>query len=194
MSVRPTGGPVAVGLALLVVAGSASGRVLEASATGFQVQHEVEVGADAREAWRMLLDVGAWWDPAHTYTGRAGNLHIDPRPGGCFCERLPRGGGVEHLRVVYLAPQSRLRLSGALGPLQASGLAGSLTFTLAALPAGGTRITLAYSVGGFMAGGLEPLAPAVDAMLGGQIGRLRTRLGPPPAAERRPADAAAGPP
>jgi hypothetical protein len=190
VSTRPTGGLVAAGLAL-AAAGSASGRVLEATATGFQVQHEIEVGAAASAAWRTLLDVGAWWDPAHTYTGQAGNLHIDPRPGGCFCERLPQGGGVEHLRVVYVAPESRLRLSGALGPLQASGLAGSLTFTFAALPAGRTRITLVYSVGGFMPGGLEPMAPAVDAMLGGQIERLRARL---EAESSRPAGAAAGPP
>ena len=35
--------------------------------------------------------------------------------------------GVEHLRVVFVAPPSTLRLGGALGPLQGSGLSGSLT-------------------------------------------------------------------
>ena len=51
----------------------------------------------------------------------AKNLSIDARPGGCFCEKLPNGGGVEHARVVYVAPREVLRLSGALGPLQGVG-------------------------------------------------------------------------
>ena len=31
-----------------------------------------------------------------------------------------------------------------------------------------------YVVGGYMSGGFEKIAPAVDAMVGGQAGRLRT--------------------
>ena len=52
------------------------------------------------------------------------------RHGGCFCEAFPDGGGVEHLRVVHVAPDRMLRLSGGLGPLQAFGVAGSLTWKL----------------------------------------------------------------
>ncbi|MFO1402526.1 MAG: SRPBCC family protein [Steroidobacteraceae bacterium] len=169
---------LASALALAIGAVPASGRVLEATATGFRLQHEVEVGAAQATAWRTLLDVGAWWNPAHTYSGAARNLHLDARPGGCFCERLPHGGGVEHLRVVFVAPPSTLRLGGALGPLQGSGLSGSLTFALAARPDGGTRIRMDYVVGGYLPGGFESMAPAVDAVLGEQLERLRRRLEP----------------
>ena len=65
-----------------------------------------------------------------------------------------------------------LRMSGALGPLQGSGLAGSLTLQFK--PAGeGTQLLLQYAVGGFFEGGFTKLAPAVDAMLAGQLQRLK---------------------
>ena len=85
---------------------------------------------------------------------------------------------MEHLRVVFVAPPSTLRLGGALGPLQGSGLSGSLTFALAARPDGGTRIRMDYVVGGYLPGGFESMAPAVDAVLGEQLERLRRRLEP----------------
>jgi hypothetical protein len=169
-------------LALTAAASLASGRVLDATSAGFLVQHEVEVRATPAAAWRALLDVGRWWNPAHTYSGQARNLRLDARPGGCFCERLPGRGGVEHMRVLYAAPAAVLRMGGALGPLQGAGLTGSMTITLKPLPGGLTHLTLAYSVGGYMQGGVERMAPAVDAMLGEQIERLRAYIdhGPPP--------------
>src|SRR4028119_897927 len=61
--------------------------------------------------------IGSWWDPQHSYSGQAGNLTLELKAGGCFCERLPNGGGIEHLRVVYVEPGKRIVLTGALGPL-----------------------------------------------------------------------------
>jgi hypothetical protein len=58
---------------------------------------------------------------------------------------LKEGGGLEHMRVIYVAPGEVLRMSGALGPLQGSGVAGSLTWSLAATTAG-TTVELSYSV------------------------------------------------
>jgi len=106
------------------------------------------------------------------YSHDAKNLSIDPRPGGCFCEKLPNGGGIEHLRVVYVAPPQIVRFLGALGPLQASGVAGSMTWKLTGGP-GATRLELSYSVGGFIDGGFEKIAPAVEAMLHEQLDRLK---------------------
>ncbi len=60
--------------------------------------------ATPARAWKSLVDVGAWWDPEHTYSGSTRSLRIDARPGGCFCERLKGQGGVEHARVVQVAP------------------------------------------------------------------------------------------
>jgi hypothetical protein len=38
----------------------------------------------------------------------------------------------------------------------------------------GTRVTLTYAVGGYLAGGLDPLAPAVDSVLLDQMSSLRS--------------------
>ena len=38
----------------------------------------------------------------------------------------------------------------------------------------GTKLVVTYVVGGYMAGGFEKIAPAVDAVVGDQAGRLRT--------------------
>jgi uncharacterized protein YndB with AHSA1/START domain len=146
---------------------------VQVGASGFAIKHEVTVQAPPARVYATLVrEVGRWWDPEHTYSGDSGNLSIEARPGGCFCEALPAGGGVEHLRVVYVEPGSVVRLSGALGPLQAAGLAGSMTWTLGAA-AEGTTVQWRYVVGGFMEGDFEKIAPAVDAMLGEQIGRLK---------------------
>jgi uncharacterized protein YndB with AHSA1/START domain len=163
-------------LALAAAAGGARAAVTSVGATGFAIQHAVDVRAPPARAWKALVDVGAWWDPEHTYSGVARNLRIEPRAGGCFCERLAERGGVEHGRVVHVAPGKALRLSGALGPLQETGATGSLSFRLKALPEGGTRITLDYVVGGFRPGGFEPLAPLVDQVLVRQLERLRSYL------------------
>lgn len=157
---------------LTSLASGASPAVAQVSSNGFLVKHETSIGAPPARVYDALVgQVGLWWDSAHTFSGDAKNLSIDARPGGCFCERLPDGGGVEHLRVVHVAPGKLLRMSGALGPLQASGLAGNLTWRLTSA-SGGTVVELSYSVGGFMEGDFETIAPAVEAVLGEQLRRL----------------------
>jgi uncharacterized protein YndB with AHSA1/START domain len=142
--------------------------------SGFLVRHEVVVEAPQAQVYRSLVEqVGEWWNPQHTYSGNARNLSIDARPSGCFCETLPDGGGVEHLRVVHVAPGRLLRLSGALGPLQASGVSGSLSWTLTDTGAS-TTVEVTYVIGGFMDGGFDKLAPAVSAVIREQLLRLES--------------------
>ena len=154
--------------ATLAVAGlsafacNAQASVTAFSAHSLQVKHEVTISAPASSVYETLLGkVGSWWNPSHTYTGDGKNLSIEARPGGCFCEKFPAGGGIEHLRVVYLAPNKAIRFQGALGPFQASGVAGSLTWKLNE-DAGKTKLELVYSFGGFMDGSFEKIAPAAD--------------------------------
>ena len=78
----------------------------------------------------------------------------------------------EHARVIYVAPREILRLSGALGPLQASGIAGTLTWKLTG-DGDHTRVQLSYSAGGFIEDGFEKIAPAVESVLRGQLDRLK---------------------
>ena len=144
------------------------------SPNGFVIRQEIYVRAESQKVWTTLVDqVGGWWKSEHTFSKDSKNLSIDARPGGCFCERLPNGGGVEHLRVVHVKPGELLRLSGALGPLQTSALAGPLTWKLTGAD-GATKIELSYIVGGFMEGGFDKVAPAVDSVLHEQLLRLKS--------------------
>jgi uncharacterized protein YndB with AHSA1/START domain len=154
------------------LAGGARAEVVESLPTGFMVRMQVLVRAPAARIYDSLVRrICLWWDPAHTWSGDSANLSLDARPGGCFCERLP-GGGVSHLTVVYAAPGKMLRLSGALGPLQDSGVAGSLTWTLSPTDTG-TMVDLSYSVGGYRNGGLIEMASPVDEVLNVQLQRPR---------------------
>jgi uncharacterized protein YndB with AHSA1/START domain len=160
-------------LALVIFSGTPANSTPQVTPNGFLLKFEVSVNAPAAKVYDALVgQVGSWWDPQHTYSGDAKNLSIDARPGGCFCEKLPTGGGIEHARVIYVAPREVLRLSGALGPLQASGIAGTLTWKLTS-GTDNTRIQLSYSVGGFIDGGFEKMAPAVESVLRVQLDRLK---------------------
>lgn len=159
---------VAIGMGILPIAHASA---VETAPTGFLVRYEVMIGAPAASVFDALLRVGSWWSAKHTYSGDSTNLSIDARAGGCFCEKLANGG-VEHMRVVYIKPNEALRLNGALGPLQGSGLAGAMTWRLSPA-AGGTKLDLTYSVGGFMPGGFETIAPAVEQVVKEQADRLK---------------------
>jgi uncharacterized protein YndB with AHSA1/START domain len=159
-------------LALLVAAAPGAGDVVDKSAAGFTLKTTVAIAATPPQVYRALIDVGSWWSTAHTYSGDARNLSIVPQPGGCFCEKLSNGGGVEHGRVVNVVPGSLLRLSTALGPLQELGVAGSMTWQVAASGQGST-LTMTYAVSGYMPGGLDTLAAPVDGVLREQVALLK---------------------
>ncbi len=120
---------------------------------------------------RALADVARWWDPAHTYSGIGANLSLEARPGGCFCERLEGGGGVQHLVIGYLQPGKTVRLIGGLGPLQSLGASGALTWQFDAVE-GRTRITWTYHVTGLEPDSVKQLAKAVDQVVSAQALRF----------------------
>ncbi|WP_226633325.1 SRPBCC family protein [Novosphingobium profundi] len=165
----------------------AQAKVAEANTRGFVVRHMVEIPSGVDKTWETVLDPAEWWDSAHTWSGDAANLSIDPRAGGCFCELLPHDaspraapkGSVEHMRVVYIERPRLLRMTGALGPLQSEAVNGTLTIQLK--PRGGegqdTVLLLEYVVGGYMRQPVEAMAGSVDAMLGAQLERLTSELG-----------------
>ena len=128
--------------------------------------------------------VGNWWNKEHTYSGDSANLSMALSPGGCFCERLPNGGGIEHMRVTYLDPGKRIVLTGSLGPLLFEATAGVMDMKFERI-AGGSKITMDYKVAGFANGGAEKLAPLVDGVLAEQFRRYREYV-------RRPAAEALG--
>jgi hypothetical protein len=159
-------------LLLLALAVPAGAKVVDSAPDGFTVQSTATIAAAPQQVYRTVIDeVGSWWSPAHTFSGKSSNLFIEGHAGGCFCERLQNGGSVRHMVVVFADPYRVLRLQGGLGPLQSLAVSGTLTFTLA--PEGaGTRVSLVYTVGGYRSGGLAALAPAVDGVLAEQLERL----------------------
>src|SRR5262249_34876372 len=129
--------------------------VTDSAPNGFTVKVVTTLRATPAEVYRRLVhNVGDWWSSEHTFSGDAHNLTIEERPLGCFCEKLANQGGVRHMEVLFFSPGKTLRMSGALGPLQALGAAGSLTFSLA--PSGdGTQLELTYAVGGYSPQGMN---------------------------------------
>lgn len=162
--------------AVAISSAPVSAEVMSVGPSGFAVKHEVAVKAAPGTVYDALtVKVGSWWNPDHTFSHDAKNLSIAAVPGGCFCERFPDSGGVQHMTVVYASPGKALRMTGALGPLQGLGLAGSMTWDLSKSEAG-TKLVVTYGVGGYMAGGFEKIAPIVDGVVGEQVGRLKTFL------------------
>lgn len=165
----------AVALIALALGSPAAAEVVSASSNGFEVRETVTVSDAPAEAFSAFGRVGSWWDPAHTYSGSAANLSLEPQLGGCFCERLPNGGGVQHMRVSYIEPGKRLLMTGSLGPLLFLSTTGVMDVKFEP-ETNGTRVTLDYRAAGFFNGGAEKIAPAVDQVLGAQASRLKAYL------------------
>jgi uncharacterized protein YndB with AHSA1/START domain len=167
-------------VAIAITANPLSAEVVGSSANGFQVRHSVNLVIPPSQAYAAFAQVGRWWDSSHTYSGKASNLSLTPRAGGCFCETLPSGGGVEHLRVAVAMPGERLVLTGGLGPVLYEAAAGVMDVRFEKI-AGGTRVVMDYRAAGFANGGAERMAPLVDGVLGQQMKGYRAFavLGPP---------------
>jgi hypothetical protein len=172
MNGQPSRPYAAAILALAIVFPNvANAKVKAAGATGFLLEDRVEITASADEALHAVLDVGRWWNPQHTYSGRAENLSIESRPGGCWCERLEGGGFVRHMELAALLPGRAVRFTGGLGPLLALGASGTLSFTVQPGAPGRVSVTATYAVSGFQPHGFAALAAAVDGVLAEQLAR-----------------------
>lgn len=157
---------------LFIAAAPATAEVVNASPNGFEVREAVNLVVKPDVAFSSFANIGEWWDPEHTYGGKSANLSLSLAPGGCFCERLPGGGGVEHMRVAFVDPGKRVVLTGALGPLLYEAVTGVMDVQVKTA-AGGSQLTLDYKAAGFANGGADKLAPVVDQVLAGQLQRYR---------------------
>ena len=138
---------------------------------GFVSEHELHIVATPDRAFEALIDeVGAWWDPAHTYWGDSSRLTFECGFDLALCEDSEDGEGfARHMTVDSLRPGKSLVLSGGLGPLQPLGVAASMSFHLEATERG-TRLDYRYIVNGR---GVEQWAEPVDRVQGGQLARLK---------------------
>jgi len=165
-----------LGVAVMTLATPADAAVVASDAHGFMLQTRVEIDADAATVYTTLVQPSRWWSSSHSYSGDARNMTLDARAGGCFCEAVPmklgQAGSVEHGRVVYAMPDHQLRLSTALGPLQAEGVSGALDLMIVPRDKGVT-VTMTYVVGGYVRTGAAAMAPVVDQVLAEQLNRLK---------------------
>lgn len=171
---------LAAGVAAL--SSPAFAEVKTTTETGFSTLHSAVVDAPPEVIWKRLTAPKLWWNKAHSWSGSVDGFAIDARAGGCFCEaiqekgadgKLKTVGTVEHMRVIYAHPQKVLRMQGALGPLQAEAVLGTLTVVIEKPKEGnGTIISFSYVVGGYMRQKLSSLSGAVDNVLGEQFKSL----------------------
>ena len=159
-------------IALSLIASPASAEVVSASTNGFHIRETVQMVVPPDRAYAAFSRVPDWWNKQHTYSGDSANLSLTMSPGGCFCERLKDGGGVEHMRVTFIDPGKRVVFTGALGPLLFQATTGVMDVQFERT-AGGAKVTLDYRAAGFAEGGADKLAPVVDSVLAEQMTRYR---------------------
>ena len=153
---------------------SLQAEVTSADVNGFNSQIDLRIEAPPARVYRALVyEVSEWWDASHSYSGDAANFYMEDRPGGCFCEKFPEGGGVEHMRVLFLQKDKQVRLEGGLGPLQPLSVSGTMDFLLADDEDMSTLLTYNYRVVGHLEGGLDAWAEGVDLVQRGQLLRLK---------------------
>ena len=151
---------------------SVSADVIASAEDGFQVKVVKQTKADSKVAFHsMIHEFSNWWNGDHSFSGDAKNLSMDLEK-GCMFEKLPEGGFVRHMEIVFYQPHQTLRLSGGLGPLQGMGVSGSLTFTLTENESG-TKIEMTYNVVGSKFQQLDKIAAPVNQVLTEQMERLQ---------------------
>lgn len=161
-------------IAGMLTCGSAVAEVTNSGPGGFTTVNSVTVDVERAEVWAAAVnEVGRWWHSDHTISGDAENLSIDPRPMGCYCEMFgDDSAGVVHLTVTMVNPEVVLRMTGGLGPLGLMGVNGNMTWEFEDAGTRGTTVKFTYAVGGYMDGGLDSIAGAVDYVLGEALMRL----------------------
>lgn len=156
----------------LLAATPASAEVLSAGENGFELQHSLNLVVPPAQTFAAFGRVGQWWGKDHTYSGDSARMSIQLRPGGCWCETLEGGGGIEHMRVTFLKPGEQIIFTGSLGPLLYEATNGVMHVKVDTI-AGGSKITLNYRASGFANGGAAKMAPLVDKVLADQMKRFR---------------------
>lgn len=158
---------------LLLAASPAAAEVASSGPHGFEVRSSVNLVVPVAQAYAAFGRVNGWWSDDHTYSGKAANMKLALTPGGCFCETIPAGGGVEHMRVAVVQPNERIVMTGSLGPLLYEAASGVMDVQFERI-AGGSRVTMTYRAAGFANGNGDKLAAPVDQVLAEQMKRFRT--------------------
>jgi hypothetical protein len=168
-------GSVGLSLALLLWATGVRADIVP-SPPGLNVfSFQLHVTANAAGSYAAVTHPEKWWNGEHSYSGDAANMSLEAAAGGCWCEKLPAGGSVQHMRVLAAMPGALLRLTGGLGPLQAEPMTGVMTWSFKDDSEGGSVIDFKYRLAG--SSDLPADWPqAVNGVLSGQMQRLQNFL------------------
>ncbi len=158
---------------LMMLSAPAAAEVVSSGPHGFEVRNSVSLVVPLPQAYAAFGRLNAWWGDNHTYSGKAANMRLALQPGGCLCETIPEGGGVEHMRVSVVQPNERIVMTGSLGPVLYEAASGVMDVQFERI-AGGTRVTMNYRAAGFANGNGDKMAPLVDSVLAEQMKRYRT--------------------
>lgn len=165
---------LSIAVMTVLMTGAAHAEVIEQGEGGFRIKKTVEIAASPDKVYAALGEIGRWWDDAHTYSGKAANMSMKLEPGACFCETLPKRGGVRHGVVVLVWPDQRMvRLDAALGPLQDEPAIGALTFQVKPKGAG-SELVETYNVSGLRPAAAKSFAGPVDGVMSNQVQRLKS--------------------
>jgi hypothetical protein len=159
-------------IVLSMIASPAAAEVVNSNSNGFHVRESVRLVVPQPVAYDAFAKIGSWWNKDHTYSGSGANLSLATTPGGCFCERVPEGGGIEHMRVTYVKPGERVVLTGSLGPLLFEATSGVMDVQFKRI-AGGAEVVMDYKAAGFAGADAQKFAPLVDQVLAEQMKRFR---------------------
>jgi hypothetical protein len=172
---------------LAACSSSAHAEIKVADQNGFNVVQKATVNATPEVIWKRLLSPKDWWNEAHSWSGTSAGFTLDAQANGCFCElfqekqkdgKLKTVGSVEHMRVIFALPGKVLRMQGALGPLQAEAVTGTLTVAIEPVKddegnsASNSILSFSYVVGGYMRYKVSDIAPAMDKVIGEQFAGL----------------------
>ena len=153
--------------ALFAFASPASAEVVQRTADSFTLRYAVGAEIDPGDIPGVMTEVGKWWDSAHTYSGDAGNITVDLRPGGCWCERLADGSAFEHARAISVEAD-RLVFDAPFGPLKGKTTRAMLTVTWPPANMGRTPTWTMIVEGP----GIGAMADPVDGVMGAGFARF----------------------
>ena len=146
--------------------------VVTATPDNYTLRHEAVSDLEPGAVWDRLIQPSTWWQPDHTWSGRAENLSLDPRAGGLWAEHWD-GNEVLHGRVLTVLEGKMLRLDAPFGPLQGTGVTVTWTITLEPdADTDGTKIIFDEVANGSSQSRLAEIAPAVDGVKSEAIARL----------------------
>ena len=67
---------VATLLSAIIATGISGADVVGSSENGFELRNEALIAAKPPQVYAALLQIGSWWDSAHTYSGDSRNLWL----------------------------------------------------------------------------------------------------------------------